>query len=150
MEEQRRVQEAEIGRSTGGEGGQQNPSTNTEGSGKINTCTIFCEYDMYNRSIDANILANTNEMDVTRLTEDEQIALAIQMSMSQAESTLLFFLSCLNKSFPWFLDANDVEMKEETPQSAGIPSNTQQPSKVVSFKCFYFFKKSNNFIFLDK
>ncbi len=28
-------------------------------------------------------------MDVTRLTEEEQIALAIQMSMSQAESTLM-------------------------------------------------------------
>jgi hypothetical protein len=27
-----------------------------------------------------------NDMDVTRLTEDEQIALAIQMSISQAES----------------------------------------------------------------
>lgn len=27
-----------------------------------------------------------NEMDVTRLTEEEQIALAIQMSMSQADN----------------------------------------------------------------
>ncbi|CAF3696623.1 unnamed protein product [Rotaria sp. Silwood1] len=37
MEEQRRVQEAEIGRSTGGEGAQQNPSTNTGSSSEINS-----------------------------------------------------------------------------------------------------------------
>jgi len=37
MEEQRRVQEAEIGgRNTGSEGGQQNPPTNTGTSSKIN------------------------------------------------------------------------------------------------------------------
>ncbi|CAF4734962.1 unnamed protein product [Rotaria sp. Silwood1] len=88
MEEQRRVQEAEIGRSTGGEGAQQNPSTNTGSS-------------------------STNEMDVTRLTEDEQIALAIQMSMSQAESG----------------HTNDVEMKEETSASTDTSSNTQQSTK---------------------
>jgi hypothetical protein len=34
MEEQRRVQEAEIGRSTGGDGNQQNPPTNTGTSSK--------------------------------------------------------------------------------------------------------------------
>jgi hypothetical protein len=34
-------------------------------------------------------------MDVTRLTEDEQIALAIQMSMSQAESTRMLSLFLL-------------------------------------------------------
>jgi hypothetical protein len=33
----------------------------------------------------------SNEMDVTRLTEDEQIALAIQMSMTQAESGSMYF-----------------------------------------------------------
>jgi hypothetical protein len=37
----------------------------------------------------------SNEMDVARLTEDEQVALAIRMSMSQAESSsmshFLFF-----------------------------------------------------------
>ena len=61
-------------------------------------------------------------MDVTRLTEEEQIALAIQMSMSQAESSSsLLNYSRLN------LDANDVEMKEETSASA---ANTQQASKV--------------------
>jgi hypothetical protein len=48
-------------------------------------------------------LPNANEMDVTRLTEDEQIALAIQMSMSQSE-------------------INDVEMKEEPPTTNGQPS----------------------------
>ncbi len=37
MEEQRRVQEAEIGRGTVGEGGQQNPSTNTGTSSEINS-----------------------------------------------------------------------------------------------------------------
>lgn len=34
MEEQRRVQEAEIGRGTGSEGGQQNPPANTGSSSK--------------------------------------------------------------------------------------------------------------------
>lgn len=34
MEEQRRVQEAEIGRGTGSEGGQQNPPSNTGTSSK--------------------------------------------------------------------------------------------------------------------
>jgi hypothetical protein len=34
-------------------------------------------------------------MDVTRLTEDEQIALAIQMSMSQAESARMLPLFLL-------------------------------------------------------
>jgi uncharacterized protein YgbK (DUF1537 family) len=39
-----------------------------------------------------------NEMDVTRLTEDEQIALAIQMSMTQAESaSMLSLLLLFNK-----------------------------------------------------
>jgi len=94
MEEQRRVQEAEIGRSTAGEGGQQNPSTNTGTSGT-----------------GANTVPGGNEMDVTRLTEDEQIALAIQMSMSQAESA----------------QTNDVEMKEEVPTS----TDTQQTSKTT-------------------
>jgi len=97
MEEQRRVQEAEIGRSTTAEGGQQNPPTNTGTS-----------------SAGANTLPGSNEMDVTRLTEDEQIALAIQMSMSQAESA----------------NTNDVEMKEEPPASTGT-TNTQQASKTT-------------------
>jgi hypothetical protein len=35
----------------------------------------------------ANTVPGGNEMDVTRLTEEEQIALAIQMSMSQADNT---------------------------------------------------------------
>ncbi len=48
-------------------------------------------------------------MDVTRLTEDEQVALAIQMSMSQqAESS-----STLQS------DTNDTEMNEE-PQSVKV------------------------------
>ena len=37
-------------------------------------------------------------MDVTRLTEDEQIALAIQMSMSQAENMSMYrchFIFCV-------------------------------------------------------
>ncbi|CAF4795323.1 unnamed protein product [Rotaria sp. Silwood1] len=92
MEEQRRVQEAEIGRSTDGEGGQQSSSANTGTSGPS-----------------LENLPGSNEMDVTRLTEDEQIALAIQMSMSQAENT----------------NTNDVEMKEEPPTAA----TTEQPGK---------------------
>ncbi|CAF3343815.1 unnamed protein product [Rotaria sp. Silwood1] len=92
MEEQRRVQEAEIGRSTDGEGGQQSSSANTGTSGPS-----------------LENLPGSNEMDVTRLTEDEQIALAIQMSMSQAENT----------------NTNDVEMKEEPSTAA----TTEQPGK---------------------
>jgi hypothetical protein len=41
-------------------------------------------------------------MDVTRLTEDEQIALAIQMSMSQAESgggRMLYSFVLFHKNF---------------------------------------------------
>ncbi|CAF3371459.1 unnamed protein product [Rotaria sp. Silwood1] len=83
MEEQRRVQEAEIGRSTDGEGGQQSSSANTGTSGPS-----------------LENLPGSNEMDVTRLTEDEQIALAIQIfdqaiqtgqtiSFSQFASTIL-------------------------------------------------------------
>lgn len=34
----------------------------------------------------ANVSTGNNEMDVTQLTEDEQIALAIEMSMKQAAS----------------------------------------------------------------
>lgn len=34
-----------------------------------------------------NTAASGNEMDVTRLTEEEQIALAIEMSMSQADNS---------------------------------------------------------------
>lgn len=97
MEEQRRVQEAEIGGGGGqtstGETGQQIPSTNTATS-----------------NVGQNPGQSSNEMDVTRLTEEEQIALAIQMSMSQAESS----------------NTNDVEMKEETPSQT---ANTQQASK---------------------
>jgi hypothetical protein len=37
MEEQRRVQEAEIGRNTSGEGSQQNPPANTGTTSKINS-----------------------------------------------------------------------------------------------------------------
>jgi len=95
MEEQRRVQEAEIGRGTGSEGGQQNPPTNAGTS-----------------SAPANTTPGGNEMDVTRLTEDEQIALAIQMSMSQADNT----------------NTNDVEMKEAPPVSTDATA-TQQASK---------------------
>ena len=65
MEEQRRVQEAEI------DGNQQNPSTDPGTS--------------------------STETDVTRLTEDEQIALAIQMSMSQADNSSSF-------AFPFFFN----------------------------------------------
>ncbi|CAF4338337.1 unnamed protein product, partial [Rotaria sp. Silwood2] len=92
MEEQRRVQEAEIGRSTDGEGGQQNSSANTGTSGPS-----------------LENLTGGNEMDVTRLTEDEQIALAIQMSMSQAENA----------------NTTDVEMKEEPSTAA----TSEQPGK---------------------
>lgn len=92
MEEQRRVQEAEIGRNTAGESGQQSSSVNTGTSGD-------------------------NAMDVTRLTEDEQLALAIEMSMQQAENM------------------NDVEMKEETAApaaaAAATPSTTQQAEKAT-------------------
>ena len=73
-------------------------------------------------------------MDVTRLTEDEQIALAIQMSMAQNDNTsksihgsilvILIFLSNL--------DVNDVEMKEVPPNS----TSTEEPmSKVGQFAC---------------
>jgi len=41
MEEQRRVQEAEIGRSSAGEGPQQNPPANTATAGKINSQDLF-------------------------------------------------------------------------------------------------------------
>ncbi len=41
MEEQRRVQEAEIGRSSAGEGNQQNPPANTGTSSEINCCFFF-------------------------------------------------------------------------------------------------------------
>ncbi len=41
MEEQRRVQEAEIGRSTGGEGSQQNPPANTGTSSEIKLFSFF-------------------------------------------------------------------------------------------------------------
>ncbi|CAF3220451.1 unnamed protein product [Rotaria socialis] len=96
MEEQRRVQEAEIGRGTVGEEAQLNPSTNIASSdATVNTAT------------------GNNDMDVTQLTEDEQIALAIEMSMKQAASG----------------HTNDVEMKEETADSAGTLSNIQQTSK---------------------
>ncbi len=37
-------------------------------------------------------------MDVTRLTEEEQIALAIQMSMSQADNTSMFYIFVLFQS----------------------------------------------------
>jgi len=92
MEEQRRVQEAEIGR-TSGETGQQHLSTAD------------------NTGASSDVLTGSNEMDVTRLTEEEQIALAIQMSMTQANAA----------------NTADVEMKEES--SAETP--TQQPPKVV-------------------
>ncbi|CAF1021725.1 unnamed protein product [Adineta ricciae] len=82
MEEQRRTQEAEVGHSSTNESNQ--------------TKTTVPE-------------ANNNEMDVTRLTEDEQIALAIRMSMSQAESA----------------STDDVEMKEE----ASAHSNTSKTNE---------------------
>jgi len=59
MEEQRRVQEPEIG--------QPNPSTNLETAVLTNP-------------------SSANETDVTQLTEEEQMALAIQMSMTQSET----------------------------------------------------------------
>lgn len=99
MEEQRRVQEAEGGRgSTGEPASQQNPSATSGTSGGTAHET----------------LPGGNEMDVTRLTEDEQIALAIQMSMSQAEN------------------ANDVEMKEETPTSTKEAAATSQPPSKIN------------------
>ncbi|CAF4233761.1 unnamed protein product [Rotaria socialis] len=100
MEEQRRVQEAEIGRGTVGEEAQLNPSTNIASSVQQIDATV-------------NTATGNNDMDVTQLTEDEQIALAIEMSMKQAASG----------------HTNDVEMKEETADSAGTLSNIQQTSK---------------------
>jgi hypothetical protein len=42
-------------------------------------------------------------MDVTRLTEDEQIALAIQMSMTQAESaSMLIYLIKTRETVVYF------------------------------------------------
>ncbi|CAF3897154.1 unnamed protein product [Rotaria magnacalcarata] len=114
MEEQRRVQEAEIGRGTAGEGTQPNPSTNIASSGKTYS-NVLCVYHNAVQQIDAavNTATGNNDMDVTQLTEDEQIALAIEMSMKQAASG----------------HTNDVEMKEETANSAGTLSNIQQTSK---------------------
>ncbi len=87
MEEQRRVQEAEIGRSAAGEGGQPNPPANTgTSSGKIVSVFSSPSSVISRIATGVNTSSGGNEMDVTRLTEDEQIALAIQMSMSQAES----------------------------------------------------------------
>jgi len=92
MEEQRRVQEAEISRNTD----QQKPSTNIETS-------------------------SSNEVDVTRLTEEEQIALAIRMSISQAENS----------------NTNDVEMKEEpsviNEQSTNVSQLNEEQQNSDSF-----------------
>ena len=89
MEEQRRVQEAEGGRGTAGEpNSQQNPSSTSGTSGWM----ISVPHHRSSTRLGGTAhetLPGGNEMDVTRLTEDEQIALAIQMSMSQAESTRL-------------------------------------------------------------
>ncbi|CAF1182616.1 unnamed protein product [Adineta steineri] len=99
MEEQRRVQEAEIGRGTGNEGGQQNSTA------AIGTSSTI-----------SDVQTGSNEMDVTRLTEDEQIALAIQMSMSQAESG----------------NVNEVEMKEE-PTGEQTTKTTEEQQNPDSF-----------------
>lgn len=86
-------------------------------------------------------------MDVTRLTEDEQIALAIQMSMSQAESgsilfsLILFFIIKVFFSF-LFQGTNDVEMKEAPPASSNTSTtNTQQTTKVIFIFLFLRRKK---------
>jgi hypothetical protein len=101
MEEQRRVQEAEIGRSSAGEGTQQNPPANTGTSSERNRS--FSHYIIYFIGAGVNTAPGGNEMDVTRLTEDEQIALAIQMSMSQAESARMSASFLLfSKTFPLF------------------------------------------------
>jgi hypothetical protein len=94
MEEQRRVQEAEIGRTTDSEGGQQNPSATTGSSGK--KILYSPSFQIYSHFLAAvpDTQTGSNEMDVTRLTEDEQIALAIQMSMTQAgESASMYYFS---------------------------------------------------------
>lgn len=75
MEEQRRVQEAEIGA----------PSNNKETSNQSKPETTG--------SVPVTQPAN-EEMDINRMTEEEQIELALRMSMAQ--------------------DSNDVEMKEES------------------------------------
>ncbi len=81
-------------------------------------------------------------MDVTRLTEEEQIALAIQMSMSQADSTsMLYAFLLFHKHSSWFKDTNDVEMKEEAPVSTDA-TNTQQTSKVISHEVLSCFIKN--------
>lgn len=82
MEEQRRVQENETNRNT------------VEGTAAGQTSSSGGNLPVDNSS-------TNNAMDVTRMTEDEQLALAIQMSMSQAEN-------------------NDVEMKEETTTTAKV------------------------------
>lgn len=76
MEEQRRTQEAEMGQGSTNETNQ----TNTAVPGNAHPAHFNHETMKFISE------TNNNEMDVTRLTEDEQIALAIQMSMSQAES----------------------------------------------------------------
>ena len=84
----------------------------------------------------ANPPSGGNEMDVTRLTEEEQIALAIQMSMTQADnaSKSSRFSMFLNP-FRSFSDATDVDMKE-APAASTESSATSKPSKVILFTPF--------------
>lgn len=93
MEEQRRTQEAEMTRpATGSDAAsQQNPSATTGATGS-NTAT--------------QPPSSGNEMDVSRMTEEEQIELAIRMSMTQAEHV------------------QDVDMKEDTSSSSTAQTST--------------------------
>jgi hypothetical protein len=90
MEEQRRVQEAEIGQNTDSKGNQ----TKFRNFYYYTSFFVLIKYYL----IVIHLIVS-NEMDVTRLTE------AIQMSMSQQGESSNTLQS----------DTNNIEMKEELP-----------------------------------
>ncbi|CAF1009317.1 unnamed protein product [Didymodactylos carnosus] len=101
MEEQRRVQEAEISRPNETGGGASSAGT-ADGAGIE---------DPAMRQALAFSLGGQNDMDVTRLSEDEQIALAIQMSMAPGAADTT--------------NSADVEMKDkEEPTSTTATAGT--------------------------
>ncbi|CAF1597845.1 unnamed protein product, partial [Didymodactylos carnosus] len=109
MEEQRRVQEAEISRPNGTGSGTV-LAGGTEGTGTD---------DPAMRQSLAFFLGDQNDMDVTRLTEDEQIALAIKMSMAPGAADTT--------------NSADIEMKDKEestispPATASTAMETNQP-----------------------
>jgi hypothetical protein len=92
MEEQRRVQESETVRSAAAGESPAPPNPSVTAGGPSGTIDMLPSRAGVTNGLLVGVGASSdsqpggNDMDVGRLTEDEQIALAIQMSMTQTES----------------------------------------------------------------